>query len=360
MKISRTTATETLVALAATPDDQIDLLSQLVVLGDDGAPPREFQLLAAGDTRTTKGVIRCDAAHATLCLAAETMPADGLLPLDYDHGMVSMLGAEKKAAGWFKLSNRNGALWATDVKYTPAAEKALRDREYRYFSPALYRDEEGYVTRMVNCALTCLPATLKQTPLVASEATPAQPEGSDMTLEQLCAAFGVQNATQLAAKFNQLQADAAKQAADNSALLTASQAQASELALVKTALAARTAQDAQAEKTAYIAQLSSEGKLAPALKPWAEGQTLDALKTFGAHAPVISAVAVAAKVEAPVTDPSKQALELSAEELAMCSQMKVDPKNFAAQKALLSQAPAAGGPLNLNVGGVASAEKATK
>jgi phage I-like protein len=354
MKSWRTTSTETLVALAAAPVDQIDLLSQLVVLGDDGAPPREFQLLAAGETRTTKGVIRCDDAHAALCLGAETMPADGLLPLDYDHGMVSMLGAEKKAAGWFKLANRNGALWATDVKYTPAAEKALRDREYRYFSPALYRDEEGYVTRMVNCALTCLPATLKQTPLVASE-TPAQPEGQDMTLEQLCAAFGVQNATQLAAKFNQLQTD-------NSALLTASQAQSAELAIAKTALAARADQDAKAEKAAYIAQLSSEGKLAPALKPWAEGQTLDALKTFGAHAPVISAVAPAAKVEAPVTDPSKQAVELSADEIAICQQMKIDPKNYAAQKALLASQSAAGGPLNLNVGGItpASAEKASK
>ena len=356
MKSARTTNTERLVALDARPgpDDQIDLLSQLVVLGDDGAPPSEFQLLAAGETRTTKGVIRCDAAHAALCLGAETMPADGLLPLDYDHGMVSMLGAEKKAAGWFKLTNRNGALWATDVKYTPAAEKALRDREYRYFSPALYRDEEGYVTRMVNCALTCLPATLKQTPLVASE-TPAQPEGpSDMTLEQLCAAFGVQNATQLAAKFNQLQTD-------NAALLTASQAQASELATVKTALAARADQDAKAEKAAYIAQLSSEGKLAPALKPWAEGQTLDALKTFGAHAPVISAVAPALKVEASVTDPSTQAVELSAAEIAICSQMKIDPKNFAAQKALLAN-QSNGGPLNLNVGGItpASAEKASK
>ena len=175
-----------------------------------------------------------------------------------------------------------------------------------------------------------------------------------MTLEQLCAAFGVQNATQLAAKFNQLQTD-------NAALLTASRAQASELATVKTALAARADQDAKAEKAAYIAQLSSEGKLAPALKPWAEGQTLDALKIFGAHAPVISAVAPALKVEASVTDPSKQAVELSADEIAICQQMKIDPKNFAAQKALLAN-QSNGGPLNLNVGGItpASAEKASK
>ena len=38
------------------------------------------------------------------------------------------LGGEKKAAGWFRLSNRNGELWATDVKYTPAEEIAKAAR----------------------------------------------------------------------------------------------------------------------------------------------------------------------------------------------------------------------------------------
>jgi hypothetical protein len=144
-------------------------LSQLITLESNGAPPTEFCLLNAGETRTSKGTFRCDDAHAALCIAHEMMPADGLLPLDYDHGMVNVLGGEGKAAGWFKLANRNGALWATNVQYTPTAAKALRDREYRYYSPALWLDDTGYVTRIVNCALTCLPATIKQTPLAASE-----------------------------------------------------------------------------------------------------------------------------------------------------------------------------------------------
>lgn len=335
MKTPHTIATEPgFVQLDAGADDpRLCALSQLIVLADDGAPPREFQLLSAGETRTTKGTIRCDDTHAALCLGAETMPADGLLPLDYDHDMLSMLGTVKKAAGWFKLANRNGSLWATDVKFTPAAEKALRDREYRYFSPALFRDEEGYVTRMVNCALCCLPATLKQKPLVTSE-TPAPPEGNDMDLAQLCAAFGVANASQLAALFNQLRTDGGKLTADNAALVTASQALQAQIATLSAAVEARKAVDEKTERDAYLATLSSEGKLAPAMLPWAQTQTLPQLKAYGAVA--VPVVAVSTTVTAKATDPASAAVELSADEAKMCSQMKVAPKDFIAMKAQLA------------------------
>lgn len=347
MKKKRTTATDRLVLLdAGAADPRLVELSQLIVLADDGAPPREFQMLAAGETRTTKGTILCDDSHAALCLSADTMPADGLLPLDYNHGMVSFMGGDSKAAGWFKLANRNGALWATDVKYTPAAEKALREREYRYFSPALFRDDEGYVTRMVNCALTCLPATLKQRPLVASE-TPAPPEGQDMTLEQLCAAFGVANATQLAALFSQLRTDSTKLTADNSALVVASQALQAQIATLTAAVEARKVLDEKAERDAFVTQLSAEGKLAPAMRPWAETQTLAQLRAYGAVA--VPVVAVSTVVTPKATDPGAQAVELSADEAKVCAQMKIDPKIFVAQRALLASQKTADAPVSLNV-----------
>jgi len=333
MKKKHTTATELLTLDAGAEDPRLVQLSSLVALAADGTCPTEFCMLAAGENSTTKGAIHCDDAHAALCLAAETMPSDGLLPLDYDHGMVSFMGGEKKAAGWFRLSNRNGSLWATDVKFTPAAEKALRDREYRYFSPALYRDEAGYVTRIVNCALTCLPATLKQRPLVASE-TPAPPEGSNMDLAQLCAAFGVANASQLAAKFNQLGTDSAKLSADNAALVTASQALQAQIATLSAAVEARKNADEKAERDSYLATLSNEGKLAPAMLPWAQTQSLEQLKAYGAVA--VPVVAVAATIAPKATDPATQAVELSADEAALCSQMKVAPKDFVAMKAKLA------------------------
>jgi len=336
MQKSATTATERLTLLAAPAhagqliddDPAFDRLSQLITLAEDGAPPTEFRLLAAGENRTTKGTINCDDAHATLCLSAETMPSDGLLPLDYDHDMVSFLGANKRAAGWFKLANRNGSLWATDVKFTPAAEKALKDREYRYFSPALFRDEDGYVTRIVNCALTCLPATIKQKPLVAAEHT-GDPE--DMTLEQLCAAFGVANATQLAAKFTQLGADFARVQGENSTLVTAAQKLSGEIATLQAAVNARVEADAKAEKTALVTQLSADGKLPPAMHAWAATQTVEQLRLYAQHAPVIGTVSQSVKPAA--TDPTGQSVELSAEEAKVCAQMKLSAKDFLAAKA---------------------------
>jgi phage I-like protein len=113
----------------------IDLVSLAAV---DGALPTEFRLLESGTTKTTKGAILCDAAHAAGALTQLAQDGRDLLPIDYDHDMVSPLGANKKAAGWFKLEARDGALWATNVTWTPAAAKALAEREYRYFSPPCF------------------------------------------------------------------------------------------------------------------------------------------------------------------------------------------------------------------------------
>jgi phage I-like protein len=328
----RTATTEPVTLSDPAADPRLVQLSHLVTLAADGKPPTEFCLLNAGETRTTKGSILCDDAHAALCLGGETMPADGLLPLDYDHDMVSFMGSNKKAAGWFKLSNRQGSLWATDVQFTPAATKALADREYRYFSPALFRDEEGYVTRIINCALTCLPATLKQKPLVTSEVTNGDPK--DMTLEQLLAAFNVANATQLAAAFNTAREEVARLRASELTLTATCATLQGEVNSGKAALATLAAHAEQAEKATLIASLLSAGKLAPALKTWAEGQPIATLNAFSAAAPVVAPVAVAAPATSTRTATGTVAgdVTLSAEEETVIKQMGLSREAYLAER----------------------------
>lgn len=87
------------------------------------------------------------------------------VPIDYDHE--SFWGGSTRAAGWItdveaRLDesdpNDNG-LWVKYPEFTPAAEEALRNREFRYFSPVfttgrLDKGGEGMGAVLLSVALT--------------------------------------------------------------------------------------------------------------------------------------------------------------------------------------------------------------
>ena len=52
---------------------------------------------------------------------------------------------------------RDGAIWAR-VEWTPRGEEALRNREYRYISPAFLHDEQGRILELLSAALVTQPA----------------------------------------------------------------------------------------------------------------------------------------------------------------------------------------------------------
>jgi phage I-like protein len=285
--------------------EPIDLIA--LADGSAGALPTEFRLLESGTTKTTKGDILCDAGHAAGALTQLARDGRDLLPIDYDHDMVSMLGSNKKAAGWFKLEARNGALWATNVTWTPAAAKALSEREYRYFSPALFRDDKGFVTRIINVALTNLPATLNQAALVASENEHMDPET--------------------------LAAEVEKLKTSNAALLAATATLQADLAASAALVAASAAEKAAAEKSAFIAKLSQDGKLAPALHAWAATQDLTSLQAYAAAAPVATLAESTTTPKTPTADSG--ATILSDDEKKVCTLLGVSEADFLATKKTL-------------------------
>lgn len=283
----------------AQPIDLIALAS-----GPDAALPTEFRLFEAGRTKTTKGDILCDAVHANAVLTQLAQDGRDSLPIDYDHDMVSALGTNKKAAGWFKLEARGGELWATNVSWTPAAAKALSEREYRYFSPALFRDDKGFVTRIINVALTNLPATLNQAALVASE-------NDHMDLETLTA-------------------ELTKVKADNVALLAATTELQANLKTATEALNVAAAERAKSTKADFIAKLSQDGKLSPALHSWAMNQDLTVLEAFAKDAPVQAVAASATTPKTPTADSG--AAVLSEDEKKTCLLLSVTEEDFLATK----------------------------
>lgn len=149
------------------------MLYCLLELGEGGVPPTEFRIWSKGWVDTSKGRFLFDDAAAKAVMADYARHGNEL-PLDYAHAMVAGASGDPaqtgRAAGWMRLELREGELWATEVRWTSAASAAIAAKEWRYFSPAFLHDPKTRrIERLVNVALTNLPATYGMTPLVAHQ-----------------------------------------------------------------------------------------------------------------------------------------------------------------------------------------------
>lgn len=138
-----------------------------------GEPPVAFRIWSAGENETDHGSFTFDEKAAASVMAAYKERGNKL-SIDYDHKSLDTSGPATagKAAGWFVPEVRaveGGAeLWASQVEWTPAAAKALSEKEWRYFSPAFDVDKKSKrIVHLVNVALTNVPATHNLEPLVA-------------------------------------------------------------------------------------------------------------------------------------------------------------------------------------------------
>jgi phage I-like protein len=139
--------------------------------------PTEFPLFFMGKNDTSKGELVLDDAGAKAILEDYAKKGVDSLPFDVAHNMLknSPDAAAHKAYGWFvpalgvdAVTGRK-ALMATEVQWTSAGAKMLEEREMRYHSPAVWHDAKGRIVKLTNVALTNLPATRNQRPLVLDE-----------------------------------------------------------------------------------------------------------------------------------------------------------------------------------------------
>lgn len=325
----------------------IAALAQAVALGGTAEArqaPTSIRILPAGEfaavdgrpgTAVDGGTWKLTAELARKIIAQVAAQRTDVL-VDYEHQslMSKDNGKPAPAAAWLKAlewrdgpASAGGGLWATDVSWTAPAAAALTAGEYRYLSPVFAYDNQGRVTRLVSVALTNTPALDTLDPLVSRAALSLingapQLEDTSVTLtpEQIAALTAQRDAaqTQVAALTQERDAANTKVAA-----LTQERDQ-----LKAAAEQAKAAADKKAHADLLQAALT-DGRLIPADKPWAEGQSLAALSQF-------------LEGRKPLVDLSRQSQReqgvgdglptLTPEEVAACARTGVDVKVFAETK----------------------------
>jgi phage I-like protein len=137
----------------------------------DKTPPTEFRIWAYGTVKTTKYADSFLTPESAAAIVAEAEAHGIELSMDYEHAAVGPAdGQPKPAAAWFKLEAREDGLWAVNVRWTPRASKMLSEGEYRHFSPTYRVNDKREIVAVINIALTNLPATRHQEPLMAAKA----------------------------------------------------------------------------------------------------------------------------------------------------------------------------------------------
>lgn len=149
--------------------------STIALAFEGDALPTEFRLFVKGWNFTENGKFLFDDVAAKSVMASYA--AWGIdLAIDLEHQMLADGAAAdptaRDARGWCKLEVRAGELWACDVRWTADGAARLTNKTQRYVSPAFDADPKSRrVLKMINVAITALPATHKTPALVAASAT---------------------------------------------------------------------------------------------------------------------------------------------------------------------------------------------
>lgn len=269
--------------------------------------------------------------------------------IDYEHQTLATAdnGKPAPAAGWFKtLEWRDGqGLFATDVQWTDAAKAMIDAGEYKFISPVFGFDRAtGAVLKLQMAALTNTPALdgMDAVAALAQEFFTRSQEPThekDQPMKALALLLGLkEDATE--AEINAAIVALNAKVAAHDATVAALKEQAGKpdpakfvpvesVAALQADLAALTARLNEGELEDVVQAALKEGKLLPAMEPWARElgkKDLAALKGYVEKFPaVLNGNQTGGRAPA-----GEQAGDLSVEQLAVCKLMGVKVDDFKA------------------------------
>ena len=238
-------------------------------------PPTEIRLFGFGETETSKGKFVLDRSAAQMLMDKYREQGTDRLAFDYGHGMVKPTGADShKAAGWFVPEVREDGIYASDIQWTDPALKALREREYRFFSPAFLFDKSSRkLTKLLNVALTNMPATKNQSPLVLDAHSETETNKELEKMQVLLDSLNASDEAGAVAKLGELRAELSEVNEKNEKFQALAAEAQSELAELKKERAAE-------KRATQIEALCSEGKLLEGQKQFAALLSDDQFSAF--------------------------------------------------------------------------------
>jgi len=306
----------------------------------DGTAPSEIKLIPAGTFKAKDGRPtglpgwNLNEQNAHSIVAAAAAQSDDLL-IDYEHQTLytRQNGKPSPAAAWFKnIEWRAGlGLFATDVQWTAAA---------KYISPVLtYNKKTGDITGILMAALVNVPAIDGLEDLAVAHFDFSTSEDSHVDKETLALLGLDENASaeQIHSAIVALKAwETEKQQLETEmADLKASSAAAPDpakfvpvetMTALKDQVTELSNRVSSKECEELITAALSDGRLLSAQEPWAKTLDVVALKAFLKDAQPISALS-AMQTDNKTFDDDGKAI-LSTEQMAICSQMGIDPEQY--------------------------------
>src|SRR5688500_10746142 len=146
-------------------------ITNAIALARAAKPVSEFRIFRRGENTSSKGSYLFDDAAARSVMARyEEQGVELAIDLEHlslDDEARRLRADAADARGYCKLEMRDGALWATSIRWNPDGLARLQDRRQAYFSPAFLADKQGRVTEVLSIGLVAQPALHGIEPIAA-------------------------------------------------------------------------------------------------------------------------------------------------------------------------------------------------
>lgn len=278
------------------------------------------------------------------------------LPIDYEHQIIHSLknGKEAPSAGWMEYFYFTPQGIFADVRWTDKAADYIKNGEYRYISAVFAYDTDGYVRKIFHAALTNTPALDGMEEAMVAASVNLLQEDNPMDkklLAALCALFALKadaseaDITEKVTALSAAKGDSPVDVLDVYAKLAEKEQSVAALstqvgnpdpakfvpveqvaALQADFNALKTSVEAD-KKAALITAALSQGKLAPALKDWAQSLSVEALSAYLEKAPAMAALSGEPQAKG---DPEQKVVALSAAESAAAKALGLSEKDYMA------------------------------
>ena len=276
------------------------------------------------------------------------------LPIDYEHQIIHSLknGKEAPSAGWMEYFYFTPQGIFADVRWTDKAADYIKNGEYRYISAVFAYDTDGYVRKIFHAALTNTPALDGMEEAMVAASVNLLQEDNPMDkklLAALCALFALKadaseaDITEKVTALSAAKGDSPVDVLDVYAKLAEKEQSVAALstqvgnpdpakfvpvdqvvALQADFNALKTSVEAD-KKEALITAALSQGKLAPALKDWAQSLSVEALSAYLEKAPAMAALSGEPQAK---TDPDQNVVALSAEQQATAKMLGISEAEY--------------------------------